>query len=143
MFSVSDIPYAGLYLPRPPVHTLSLSQYVNSFSSSTNQSNPMYIFDGTILQTNPVLARDCPTSTLFQNSHYSVAFQQFTIGPRYSGSPPHFHSHAFNGLVYGVKQWYLWPPAQAFFSFKQVNKWVQQDLQQVYLYTLYSMAKLQ
>jgi len=45
-------------------------------------------------------------------------------GPKGSGSPPHFHRDAINGLVYGVKHWYIWPPNKAFFSVQHVQDWI-------------------
>ena len=48
------------------------------------------------------------------------------IGPRGSGSPPHFHRDAVNGLVYGIKHWYLWPPNEAFFSIQHIQDWIYQ-----------------
>ena len=38
-------------------------------------------------------------------------------GPKGSGSPPHFHRDTVNGLVYRIKHWYMWPPAEAFLAF--------------------------
>ena len=48
------------------------------------------------------------------------------IGPKGSGSPPHFHRDTVNGLVYGIKHWYLWPPAKAFFSILHIQDWINQ-----------------
>ena len=41
----------------------------------------------------------------------------YYIGPKGSGSPPHFHRDTVNRLVYGIKHRYLWPPAEAFSAF--------------------------
>ena len=44
-----------------------------------------------------------------------------------SGSPPQFHKDTVNGLVYGIKHWYLWPPAEAFCVFNMFNAaWISQ-----------------
>jgi hypothetical protein len=54
-----------------------------------------------------------------------VVLQQFMLGPAGSGAPPHFHGAAINMLVYGCKEWMLYPPAQAFFSVEHVRRWQQ------------------
>jgi len=33
-----------------------------------------------------------------------------------TGAQPHFHGDAWNGLVYGRKQWFITPPSHAFFA---------------------------
>lgn len=43
------------------------------------------------------------------SSTLTVSLKQLIVGSRGSGSPPHFHRHVFNALVYGVKRWFLWP----------------------------------
>ena len=35
---------------------------------------------------------------------------EFFAGPALSGAQPHTHTAAWNGLVAGRKQWFLWPP---------------------------------
>lgn len=42
--------------------------------------------------------------------------RQFYLGGPLSGSPPHFHGAAINGLAYGAKLWRLTPPADATYS---------------------------
>ena len=36
-----------------------------------------------------------------------ILITDYYIGPKGSGSPPHFHRDTVNGLVYGIKHWYL------------------------------------
>jgi histone arginine demethylase JMJD6 len=52
------------------------------------------------------------------------------LGPEGSGAPLHSHTAAFNGLVYGEKQWFLYPPghAQAVYSAKHPRAWLEEDL---------------
>jgi len=38
---------------------------------------------------------------------------QFYLGPRGSGTQPHWHGSSWNWLVHGRKAWQLWPPAEA------------------------------
>jgi hypothetical protein len=48
--------------------------------------------------------------------HHRLILSQFSLGPPLSGAQPHFHGHAVNALVHGIKLWLLFPPALAFFS---------------------------
>eukprot|EP01062_Namystynia_karyoxenos_P016474 TRINITY_DN16010_c0_g1_i2.p1 TRINITY_DN16010_c0_g1~~TRINITY_DN16010_c0_g1_i2.p1 ORF type:complete len:595 (+),score=132.12 TRINITY_DN16010_c0_g1_i2:73-1785(+) len=41
---------------------------------------------------------------------------QWTLGGAGSGSPPHLHQDALNGVCFGRKHWLLWPPSRAFVS---------------------------
>lgn len=115
---MSSIPYAELYYGADTKsEEISLAKYVRDFqrSTSSKREHPDYIFDGQVLHHHSRLSRDAPIPELF--SSFSISLRQFIIGPRRSGSPPHFHGHAFNALVYGVKLWYLWPPSEAYFAF--------------------------
>ena len=40
-----------------------------------------------------------------------------------SGSQPHFHGNAWNGLVYGLKLWLIFSPQHAFFSNMTALEW--------------------
>ena len=40
--------------------------------------------------------------------------KQLSIGGIFSGAQPHFHGPAFNALIYGSKEWILFPPNKAF-----------------------------
>ncbi len=46
----------------------------------------------------------------------SVMNAQFFVGPAGSGAPFHFHNNALNTLAWGMKRWYLAPPAVTPFS---------------------------
>lgn len=121
---MSSIPYAELYYGADTKsEEISLAKYVRDFQRSTRskREHPDYIFDGQVLHHHSRLSRDAPIPELF--SSFSISLRQFIIGPRRSGSPPHFHGHAFNALVYGVKLWYLWPPSEAYFAFSPVQDW--------------------
>ena len=124
-FTVSSIPYAELYCgAEAETTTTTLAKYVSHFGRS--KQNPGYIFDGQILHTHSRLAQDAPVPTLFSN--FTIALKQFILGPTGSGAPPHFHRHAFNALVYGIKHWYLWPPGEAYFTFSHVQRWQREYL---------------
>ena len=85
---------------------------------------PPYLFDAHILQQYPKLASDVPVPKMLSN--YSISLSRFILGKimtlhfiiviitdyyirrrKGSGSPPHFHRDTVNGLVYGIKHWYL------------------------------------
>ena len=96
-----------------------MEQYVDSFHQAG--PTPAYVFDGNVLESSEALASNAPPLKLLSNHH--VYLRQFILGPRNSGSPPHFHGQALNSLIYGIKQWFFWPPSSAFFSFKHVSAW--------------------
>lgn len=45
---------------------------------------------------------------------------QFYLGPPGSGSQPHWHTAAWNGLLRGRKRWLLWPPERASYAHQHV-----------------------
>ena len=45
---------------------------------------------------------------------------QFYLGPRGSGTQPHWHGSSWNWLVHGRKAWQLWPPAEASYAQQHV-----------------------
>ena len=48
--------------------------------------------------------------------NYDPVLTQFNLGPALTGAQPHFHGDAWNGLVYGRKQWFISQPSRAFFA---------------------------
>lgn len=121
VFSVSDVPYAQLYHGRSArTHRTTLADFVSLFTHK--EEYPDYLFDGQVLQHNAALGHDAPVPNLIGN--FTVTLKQLIIGPEHSGSPPHFHNHALNALVYGVKRWFLWPPQDAHFVFDHVGAWI-------------------
>ena len=52
---------------------------------------------------------------------------QFYLGPAGSGAPMHFHGHAVNTLAYGMKQWYIYPPGEGFYSTQPALEFVKND----------------
>ena len=54
---------------------------------------------------------------------------QFYVGGAFSGAPPHFHNHAWNGLAYGRKRWFLWPPSVAFYSSTPILTFLREEYQ--------------
>lgn len=130
---MSDIPYAELYHGGEAKTTIAtLDKYVSDFGR--HKQYPGYIFDGQILHWNSQLAQDAPTPRFFNN--FTIVLKQFILGPTGSGAPPHFHRHAFNILVYGMKLWYLWPPSEAYFTFSHVLKWQTKHLEGKFSETL-------
>eukprot|EP00042_Codosiga_hollandica_P042513 m.391633 g.391633 ORF g.391633 m.391633 type:complete len:329 (+) comp56346_c0_seq38:1280-2266(+) len=49
---------------------------------------------------------------------------QFYLGPKNSGAPMHYHTHALNTLVYGRKDWYITPPAVSVYSREPPTTWL-------------------
>ncbi len=117
---VSSIPYEDLYFDTSQRMTrLTLRDYVHSFDAPNTR--PLYLFDGKSLNRLPMLASDYVIPNWLDPS--SIYLKQFILGGRNSGSPPHFHDHAVNVLIYGVKEWHFWKPSHAFFSFSHVMEW--------------------
>jgi hypothetical protein len=90
-------------------------------SNQTRAKNaPLYAFDSTILE-GGALAADVNVTSVFESilgAEPRLRLKQFALGPRLSGSQPHFHGDALNIIVYGAKLWLLFPPACSFFSNK-------------------------
>ena len=121
VFSVSDVPYAQLYHGRSAkTHQTTLANFVSLFEHE--DQSPDYLFDGQVLHRNAALGRDAPPPSLITN--LTIVLKQLIVGPKGSGSPPHFHNHALNALVYGVKRWFMWPPRDAHFIFGHVSTWI-------------------
>ena len=122
MFTVSGVSYASLYYGAE-AHTsqTTLRDFLRTFNETSPYPN--YIFDGQILHRHPELSQDTPLPPPSFSSALTVSLKQLIVGPRDSGSPPHFHRHVLNALVYGVKRWFLWPPSRAHFVFRHVQDW--------------------
>ena len=58
---------------------------------------------------------------------YNALHIQFFAGPAWSGAPPHYHNHAWNGLAHGRKLWLLWPPALAFYSRRPILEFLRKQ----------------
>jgi hypothetical protein len=57
---------------------------------------------------------------------------EFYLGPRFSGAHAHMHTAAWNGLVAGKKQWFVWPPYHQVPNEtygKPAFDWVREDLE--------------
>ena len=52
---------------------------------------------------------------------------QWALGGPGSGAPQHFHNTAWNGLVYGLKRWLIYPPAYNLMSNMQIRMWDETD----------------
>lgn len=116
-FEVSNIPYEDLYFSSiNSTHTVSLQDYIKMFKDSSTR--PVYLFDGKTISQYPKLAADIYIPKWLNPT--SIYLKQFILGPRNSGSPPHFHGQAVNALIYGIKEWYFWKPVNAFFSFSHI-----------------------
>ena len=53
-----------------------------------------------------------------------AVLRQFMLGPAGSGAAPHFHGPAINMLAIGRKEWFLFAPADAFFTVRHVAQWL-------------------
>ena len=95
--------------------------------------SPWYVFDGLVFQDEAIVAAGWQDtgaddgSSLFRvpsalRAHIRdasvsvVESPQFFLGPAGSGAPLHYHCSAVNGLVFGRKRWFLYPPGEAAYS---------------------------
>ena len=102
-------------------------------SDSDTASRYDYLFLGLTSRSNDVhehletrLAEHLPdliTEALRNKLLHYRASMQFYLGPKGSGSPPHYHMAAVNTLVYGRKRWHLIPPRDAVYSALPARQW--------------------
>ena len=104
--TTSVIPYASLYGGKEQRKKL------RSFVESWNMSNESrmdsidYVFQGSDLFDGLGLQDDMHTPDILKSITEGHAYlRQFSIGPHGSGAQFHFHGDAWNGLVFGTKQW--------------------------------------
>jgi ankyrin repeat protein len=102
-------------------------------------ASPEYMFDAEVLNTVDIMSIDWngvesdARSMEWQNlkaMHMlgtNLVSHQFIMGGEGSGSPVHFHVSAMNWAIVGRKRWFLWPPAERFWSNKPSLEWLQQD----------------
>ena len=127
-FKRSTVPYAETFGLDYEVTTLHeylgyLSQLPNEEKRGSAPEKADYIFSS--------LGADHPLRTLFEipasldpnSTHISTRNVQFYVGPSLTGAPPHFHNFAWNGLVYGAKRWFIFPPQQSIYTRQPVMDW--------------------
>eukprot|EP00117_Sycon_ciliatum_P046579 scpid45806/ scgid33341/ JmjC domain-containing protein 8; Jumonji domain-containing protein 8 len=128
LFKRSTVPYADTFGLEHSVSSLHdylgyLSQLAENEKDGNNAQNAEYIFTS--------LAPDHPMRPLFKEpdaldpnaTHISTQSVQFYVGPALTGAPPHFHNFAWNGLVYGAKRWFIFPPQKSLYSKQPVLDW--------------------
>ena len=52
---------------------------------------------------------------------------QLAMGPVNSGSPPHWHQPAFNGLYQGRKMWWMFSPKSGMYSSMNIVNWIDNE----------------
>jgi hypothetical protein len=100
-------------ITKAPLYIFDSSALVSS--SLRNDVNGSALLD-MLLQTPRVPEELDAKGTTAVEVHHRMVLSQFSLGPPLSGAQPHFHGHAVNALVHGIKLWLLFPPALAFFS---------------------------
>eukprot|EP00042_Codosiga_hollandica_P057481 m.852323 g.852323 ORF g.852323 m.852323 type:complete len:657 (-) comp59598_c0_seq1:2279-4249(-) len=123
---VGPVPYAKTY--GQSTAQLTLQEFIEKHmtSSSGTEEDQLYVFDPSLFGRNPAIQEEVPISPLFDR--ISI-LQQFMLGGTGTGAPPHFHGHAANHLVFGQKEWILFPPAEAFFAFQTSSSWFREHRQ--------------
>lgn len=114
------------------VSVMELSEYIANImdDGDTIDSNSMdirYIFEKLPWHGGEGIANDFELPSFLSNNsdlfygldaelrecgkNFGCVFN-LVFGPALSGVPPHSHRGAFNGVVFGKKQWFLWPGTQ-------------------------------
>eukprot|EP00051_Salpingoeca_urceolata_P020597 m.310840 g.310840 ORF g.310840 m.310840 type:complete len:345 (-) comp19648_c5_seq4:262-1296(-) len=89
---------------------------------------PQYVFES-ISPSHPFMADIFIPATFDPvNTYIDIKSIQFYLGPAGSGAPMHFHSDAYNALVFGRKQWHLIPPSHAVYSKDPIALWLEESL---------------
>jgi len=63
--------------------------------------------------------RDIPHSNVRQDSFVYAQDDLYS----WTGASPHFHYASFRSMVFGRARWFLWPPARAFYSTRDIYDW--------------------
>ena len=111
---------------------VTLSEFLVEMSNQFSENNyrqieefptPNYIYQA--IPTDSSLLEDFKFPEMLSPEKLNIHLRdyQFYLGPALSGVPPHFHSHAWNLLVYGKKKWFFFPPNVAFYSKQHVLDW--------------------
>eukprot|EP00595_Chromulina_sp_UTEXLB2642_P001607 CAMPEP_0196763240 /NCGR_PEP_ID=MMETSP1095-20130614/3677_1 /TAXON_ID=96789 ORGANISM="Chromulina nebulosa, Strain UTEXLB2642" /NCGR_SAMPLE_ID=MMETSP1095 /ASSEMBLY_ACC=CAM_ASM_000446 /LENGTH=359 /DNA_ID=CAMNT_0042115995 /DNA_START=665 /DNA_END=1744 /DNA_ORIENTATION=- len=124
---LSTIPYAGSFGVKGSY--ISLRDIAN-ISELIDDQAPVYAFSTPSNKwlhkiQEDIAVPDCISGSVsYSKGNVEV---QFYLGPKGSGAPVHFHGHAVNSLAYGEKKWYLFPPAEAFYSTMPAFEFVSSD----------------
>lgn len=122
------VPYARAFGTNDTVVTLRsfierLKQQKHQVSDVLDMAPPTYIFES-IPESSPILEHFKIPSVLNPTLTDIVTREiQFYVGGALSGAPPHYHSSAWNVLVYGLKRWFIYPPHESFYSKQHVWDW--------------------
>jgi hypothetical protein len=99
--------------------TMKLKDYF-SYSEQAVEENPMYLFDSEFGEKRPNMLDDYSVPKYFPEDYFSYlehphrpSFRWILVGPARSGATFHKdpnHTSAWNGLLWGLKKWLLYPP---------------------------------
>lgn len=128
---VSEIPYATLFGQK--AWSIPIKEYNNGIMNGPHQSN-LYAFDKTLISTNVALQNFFNFSIPYMTDDAIRIFYQKTwqlaLGPINSGSPPHWHQPAFNGLYVGRKMWWMFSPKTSMYSSMNIVNWINNEYKQ-------------
>ncbi len=148
--SIGKIPYAHLFDAEHD--RVSIAQYLGFLDSVADDQaqvrtreqllklpSPWYIFDHEIAvrlrwnesdassNGNGVVFSVPPAIRASPLRSASVELSQFFLGPSGSGAPFHLHCPAVNGLVFGRKRWFLYPPGESVYTKAHPLVWLRQS----------------
>lgn len=99
--------------------SMKLKDYF-TYSGQAVEENPMYLFDSEFGEKRPAMLEDYSIPKYFTEDYFAYleeperpSFRWILVGPTRSGATFHKdpnHTSAWNGLLWGLKKWLLYPP---------------------------------
>eukprot|EP01084_Bolivina_argentea_P107076 191481_1 len=129
---VAEIPYATLFGKK--AWSIPIKEYMNVIMGANHNAN-LYAFDKTLITSNWNFQNFFNFSIPYMRDNeirngYNKTYQ-LALGPMNSGSPPHWHQPAFNGLFQGKKMWWMFSPKNSMYSSMNIMHWVKNEYKQM------------
>ena len=139
MPDVGEIPYKSLYSTEDGTYdknTYSMNQFVEKFMDAAPDATlkdmaPQYVFHPPTQQSMSITDGISPRMPDFikdldlDNSQEETG--QFYLGNPLTGAPLHYHNAAWNGMSYGSKRWFIFPPQHGAFSTRPALDFYRKD----------------
>lgn len=118
---------------RPRTLSMTLPEYLAVLKQQHGSKAPTYLFDGYFEDHSAELMQD--VGRTFKGGRRNLELRepffdvfdyytyQLVVGPAYAGANPHFHHTTWNVLITGRKRWWIWPPAESFYSTQHPGDW--------------------
>eukprot|EP01060_Flectonema_neradi_P011742 TRINITY_DN18747_c0_g1_i2.p1 TRINITY_DN18747_c0_g1~~TRINITY_DN18747_c0_g1_i2.p1 ORF type:complete len:518 (+),score=91.60 TRINITY_DN18747_c0_g1_i2:107-1660(+) len=107
--TIAEIPYASQY--GLPMKQTTYNQFIDNHIQDDSH---WYAFDNNLHSKHKQSVSYFKRHSVTEKKSFNPP--QWSFGGDGSGSPPHFHQDAFNGICFGKKIWKIWPPESSFIS---------------------------